>query len=132
MLFEVTRTYFNDDLSLEATEILPNVRPILVRDPQWPKLKHLEWHWKNVTEAEARASNMPFPQLYRDGYGTRALAPEDAQRMLEEARRVYEKYGGDAIVPYSDQEQQARARARTKIRGTRKIATPGGCAGCPW
>ena len=117
VLFEVTRTYFNDDLSLEATEILPNVRPILVRDPQWPKLKHLEWHWKNVTEAEARASNMPFPQLYRDGYGTRALAPEDAQRMLEEARRVYEKYGGDAIVPYSDQEQQARAETRELILG---------------
>mgnify|MGYP001214175016 CR=1 FL=1 len=38
-------------------------------------------------------------------------------RMLEEARRVYEKYGGDAIVPYSDKEQQARAETRQLILG---------------
>jgi len=51
-------------------QILPNVAPEVVVDARWPGLQSVEWHWKNVTEEEARGANMAFPQIYRDGHGS--------------------------------------------------------------
>jgi hypothetical protein len=28
------------------------VRPVMVEDARWPKLKHIQWEWKNVSEEE--------------------------------------------------------------------------------
>ena len=64
-LFQTTRTLFNNDASVEAVQILPNVMPVVVQDERWPALKTIEWKWKNVTEEEAEQAKMPYPQIYR-------------------------------------------------------------------
>jgi len=114
-LFQTTRSYFTNDASTQLREILPNVRPVVVQDEQWPTLKHIEWRWKNVTREEAMQANMPYPQQYRDGYGANAPSPEEAEALLHEARQIYLRHGGAGMEPNSPQERSARAETRALL-----------------
>jgi len=52
--------------------------------------------WRNISVEEAAAFQLPFPQQYRDGYGTPAPPPEARQALLEAARALYARHGAPA------------------------------------
>ncbi|KAJ1494325.1 hypothetical protein T484DRAFT_1766197, partial [Baffinella frigidus] len=89
-MFPLDRVMFHRD-SNPYVQRLPSIRQVWVQDELLPRLNLSQVEWRNITEEEAEEFQMPYPQQYRDGYGTANPSKESVQKLLDDLRAIYEE-----------------------------------------